>query len=52
MEHPEAPSGMPRDEDESQPLGPETTDPDNEAPEDGELPGVPEDGTEPPSVTG
>lgn len=49
METPEeAPSGLPAQEgEEAQPLGPDTTDPDGEAPPQDELPGLPEPGEEP-----
>jgi hypothetical protein len=50
METPEpAPSGLPNEDVEGRPLGPQETDPDADAPPADDLPGIPEPGTEPPT---
>lgn len=43
----DVPTGLPSDENETPPLGPEHAEPDEQAPDDDELPGIPEPGVEP-----
>lgn len=49
METPEAPTGLPDEDAEAQPMGPTETEPDTDAPAEPDLPGIPEPGQEPPS---